>query len=235
MVINCVWEHNGNDTLLYAMDFPGAFTRGADLQTAVDKMPDEIRSYAAWSGISLPEEISVAVAQDVNSSLLISDADSDALFDSEAEPLSESQYQQLKALALKSATDFLTLYRSVPDPEYRPYPPRRTFYGQVPGTAKEMYDHTKSVNSYYFAEIDVEADNIGSILECRRRGFELLEQIPGFLDNKIICGSYDESWSVRKVIRRFIWHDRIHAKAMYRMAAHQFGTAVIENPFHFSK
>ena len=234
MIINCVWEHNGNDTLLYAMDFPGAFTRGPNLQTAVEKMPAEIRSYATWAGVSLPEDISVAVSQDTNSSLQISDADSDVLFASESEPLCEAKYLELKSLALKSAADFLTLYHSIPDLEYRPYPVRRTFYGQVPGTAKEMYDHTKSVNSYYFAEIDVDADNSGNILECRRRGFELLEQVPGFLDNKIICGSYDESWSVRKVIRRFIWHDRIHAKAMYRMASHQFGTAVIENPFHFS-
>ena len=235
MIINCVWEHNGNDTLLYAMDFPGAFTRGPNLQTALEKMPVEIRDYAAWAGISLPADITVAVAQDANSSLQICDADSDVLFTSEAEPLSESQYLELKSLALKSASDFLTLYRSIPDPEYRPYPVRRTFYGQAPGTAKEMYDHTKSVNSYYFAEIDVDADNSGNILECRRRGFELLEKTPGFLDNKIICGSYDEYWSVQKMIRRFIWHDRIHAKAMYRMASHQFGSDVIQNPFHFSK
>ena len=25
MTINCVWEHNGRDTLLYAVDFVGAF------------------------------------------------------------------------------------------------------------------------------------------------------------------------------------------------------------------
>ncbi len=29
MKIRCVWEHHGNDTLLYSDNFVGAFTRGA--------------------------------------------------------------------------------------------------------------------------------------------------------------------------------------------------------------
>ena len=46
-------------------------------------------------------------------------------------------------------------------------------------------------------------------------------------------GSYGEDWSLRKVLRRFIWHDRIHAKAMYRMATKVFGAESIVNPFYF--
>ena len=34
MIINCVWEHNGSDTLLYAVDFVGAYTRGESLGRA---------------------------------------------------------------------------------------------------------------------------------------------------------------------------------------------------------
>ena len=29
MKIRCMWEHSGGDSLLYAEQFPGAFTRGA--------------------------------------------------------------------------------------------------------------------------------------------------------------------------------------------------------------
>ena len=36
--VACVWEHNGNDTMLYAVDCPGAFTRGISLQEAVDNV-----------------------------------------------------------------------------------------------------------------------------------------------------------------------------------------------------
>ena len=96
-----------------------------------------------------------------------------------------------------------------------------------------MYAHTKDVNDYYFSKIHVDADNKGSIYTCRKRGFEALEAKPDFLQNTVIEGSYGEAWSLHKVLRRFIWHDRIHARAMYRMAAKIFGAESIENPFYF--
>ena len=96
-----------------------------------------------------------------------------------------------------------------------------------------MYEHTKNVNEYYFAEIEVDADNNGNIYECRKRGFEALETKFDFLSNNVVEGSYGEDWSLRKVIRRFIWHDRIHARAMYRMAVKVFGAENVENPFCF--
>lgn len=38
MKIECIWEHNGGDSLLYAGNCMGAFTRGASLEEAVRKM-----------------------------------------------------------------------------------------------------------------------------------------------------------------------------------------------------
>ena len=96
-----------------------------------------------------------------------------------------------------------------------------------------MYEHTKNVNEYYFVEIAVDADNGGTIYECRRRGFEALEAKLDFLKNDVTECSYGEDWSLRKVLRRFIWHDRIHARAMYRMAVKVFGAENVANPFCF--
>ena len=50
MKIRCVWEHNGNDSILYADSFIGAFTRGASKDLAIQKMPSEIKSYLMWKG-----------------------------------------------------------------------------------------------------------------------------------------------------------------------------------------
>ena len=176
IVVNCVWEHNGDDTLLYATDYIGAYARGENLEAAMAKMPQEIASYCKWCGKNVCENIEVAIVQEKQSDLAIHDADSDVLFESEKAPLSMEKYQKLKALALKSAQDFLTLYRSIPQKDATISPARKTFYGQVPRSANEMYEHTKSVNAYYFAEIDVDADNAGDIYECRKRGFEALER-----------------------------------------------------------
>ena len=233
MIINCVWEHNGNDTLLYATDFIGAYTRGESLEIAKAKMPVEISSYLKWLDENVDEGIEIVIAQEKDSDLAINDADSDVLFENEKAPLTIEEYEKLKTLALKSAKDFLALYESIPDKNATAIAERRTFYGQVPRTADEMYEHTKNVNEYYFAEIDVDADNGGTIYECRRRGFEAVEAKSDFLKNDVTEGSYGEDWSLRKVLRRFIWHDRIHARAMYRMAVKVFGTENVANPFCF--
>lgn len=232
--MKCVWEHNGSDTLLYSVDYVGAYTRGSSLETAISKMSAEIEAYSLWRGQACSHETDVEIIQEKYSNLQIADADSDILFDSEDAPLSREEYEELKALVLKSARDFYDLYSSISNKNESCLPQRTTFYGAVPRTAQEMYEHTKNVNTYYFAEIDVDVDNEGTIYDCRRRGFERLEQTPRFLDNVVIEGSYDELWSLRKVMRRFLWHDRIHAKAMYRMAVKTFGALAVDNTFKFS-
>lgn len=233
MTINCVWEHNGGDTLLYAVDHIGAYTRGETLEAAIQKMPAEICAYRKWRGEKADTVMEVTIVGEKSSELTIRDADSDVLFESERAPLTAEEYAKLKALALRSAQDFLALYESVPGKNAAAAPARKTFYGKVPRTAEEMYVHTKNVNTYYFSEIHVDANNDGSIYACRKRGFEALESRPDYLQNAVFHGSYGEDWSLRKVLRRFIWHDRIHARAMYRMAVTLFGAERIENPFCF--
>ena len=45
MKIRCVWEHNGNDSLIYAENLAGAFTRGETREIALGKMEDEVKSF----------------------------------------------------------------------------------------------------------------------------------------------------------------------------------------------
>lgn len=139
-----------------------------------------------------------------------------------------------RALALRSAEDFLTLYHSIPDKTHTTLPQRETFYGDVPLTAEEMYRHTKNVNAYYFGEIGVEIGNEPDILICRRAGFAALERQPRYLHNAVFHGSYDEDWTLRKVLRRFVWHDRIHGRAMWRMACALCGSRRVADPYRFA-
>ena len=64
MIINCIWEHNGNDTLLHIENFNGAFTRGESLDIAISKVADEISDYCEWANINLPEEIVIQIIED---------------------------------------------------------------------------------------------------------------------------------------------------------------------------
>ena len=233
MEIRCVWEHNGDDTLIYAENAPGAYARGASREEALSKLDGELRAWTRWQGKLPPDSYDFTIVQEQSCDLQVRDADSDVLFEREKAQILLTEYLELKELVLKSAEDFQRLYDSVPDKDASCLPRRDTFYGPVPRTAREMYEHTKNVNDYYFGEIGVDTDHEGSIAECRRRGFEALERLPDYLENRVMEGSYGELWTLRKVLRRFLWHDRIHAKAMYRMAVKTFGEEQVENVFSF--
>jgi len=233
MLIKLIDEYNYGGHLVHVENLVGAYVRGATLPSALQKLPAEVASYCRWIDMPLPDSIETQVVQQKLSDLQICDADSDVIFLTESAPLTSQRYAQLKALALKSAQDFLALYTSVPQKNAAASPPRKTFYGNAPHTAAEMYEHTKNVNSYYFGEIGVDVSNAPNIYECRLRGFELLEKRPDLLQNAATEGSYGEFWSVAKVCRRFVWHDRIHAKAMWRLAQKLCGADAVVNPFFF--
>lgn len=233
MKIYCVWEHNQNDSLLYSSNVIGAFTRGTSKEEALEKMPGEISSYFAWLEEPAPSSMYIEINQEKETDLDIHDADSDVLFNTERLDLSVEQYTRLKGLVLKSAEDFLRLYNAFPDKDKTVLSPRKTFYGTIPCTASEMYLHTKNVNAYYWGEIGLEVSNEGMIVESRMRGFEALELNGNFLSGSVYSGSYGEEWSIPKVLRRFLWHDRIHAKAMCKMGIRTFGVNVIPNVFSF--
>lgn len=233
MLIEAIDEYNGDGHLMFACNFIGAFARGRTAKEAIGKFPKEIERYCRWRGVRPAGEYTVKITERKKSDLQISDADSDVIFESERTPILADEYAALRALALKSAADFETLYQSIPIKNKALVPCRKSFYGNIPSTASEMYAHTKNVNDYYFGEIGVAATNEPSILDCRVMAFEQLEKQPDYLQNTVFDGSFGEEWSLRKVCRRFVWHDRIHAKAMARAAAKMFGKENITDPFGF--
>jgi len=225
-------EYNDKGCLLWSLDCPGAFARGRNREEAAAKLPDDVAAFCRWSGWKLPGGAVEITEEKHQPELKVEDADSDILFESERQPLTREEYESLRALVLRSARDFETLYASIPEPDAPLGEARKTFYGDYPNTACAMYRHTNSVTAYYVGEVGAEVDNLPGFYENRLNGLKALEEIPNFLSLPVIEGSYDELWSVRKVLRRFLWHDRIHARAMYRRAEVLWGDK-IENPFCF--
>lgn len=235
-VLRIIDEYNRNGHLLYLEDYPGAFARGKSQDQALQKIPAEFSRYHQWSGQRLDSvaAFDYRITQRQQSELAIEDADTGILFDSERLPLPDTEYAGLKALVLKSAQDFVRLYSSVPDKDYQLRESRKTFYGELPVTASAMYRHVTKVNRYYFAEIGISIVEDEDLLPGREQGFRTNEERADYADNTVYDGNDGEQWSLRKVLRRFIWHDAIHAKAMYRAAIRSFPECEIANPFCFT-
>ena len=102
MQIACVWEHHGNDTLLYAANVAGAFTRGPSKEEALRKMGEEVAAFRRWQGLpAVTETERIVIVQEKASELNIADADSDVLFACEALPLTQSEYDAGKGYNVK--------------------------------------------------------------------------------------------------------------------------------------
>lgn len=227
-------EYSDRGCLLWSLDYPGAFARGLTREEACAKLSYDMERWCRWSGQPLTHGDVLVVEEKYQPDMKVEDADSDLLFESERLPMTREEYQVLRELVLRSARDFEALYASVPDPDAPLGDPRKTFYGDYPNTARTMYTHTNSVTAYYVGELNAEVDNLPGFYENRLNGLTALEQLPDFLNLPVMEGSYDELWSLRKVLRRFLWHDRIHARAMYRRAKAVWGE-VIADPFHFER
>ncbi len=234
MIIPAVCEYNEGGCLIYADNLPGAYVRGETENQALAKFDGEVRSYLRWCGkkTELSEPVEVEIVQRKKSDLHICDADSDVLFASEQETLTLEEYQKLKMLTLRSARDFNKIYQAIGNPNISNRTPRTSFYGAVPRTPQEMYEHTNRTTAYYAAAFGIEMDNAADIYANRMLLFSEIESIEDFLAGKIYIAPDGEQWTIRKLLRRLLWHDRIHAKAMWRTATALWGSA-IPNPFYF--
>lgn len=163
------------------------------------------------------------------------DADSDALFPEEKLPMTMVEYISLKSLCLKSARDFMTVYLSIPQKDRGLLKSRKTFYGKIPTTAREMMEHTNNTLSYYAAGVGIDMENLPDFVENRQQLLNKLEELPFFLSNQVYTAPDGEQWTVKKVLRRLLWHDRIHARALYRHAITFWAKERIANPFGFSR
>lgn len=233
MKIEAVCEYNAEGYLIYAANYPGAYVRGATENEALAKFAGELRSYLSWCGSEGGfSNLDVQIVERKESQLQICDADSDVLFAREREGMTPAEYEEQKLLVLKSARDFRRLYESIPQPNISNRAPRKTFYGDVPRTPAQMYEHTNRVTSYYAAALGIELENVPDIYVNRLQIFGEIEDLPDFLAERVFTAPDGEEWTLRKVLRRFLWHDRIHAKAMWRTATDLWGNE-IENPFCF--
>lgn len=75
-----------------------------------------------------------------------------------------------------------------------------------------------------------------AFLDTRERGLALLKEIFLRENNFLLFERDNELWTIKKILRRFIWHDRIHAKAMTRILAKQRRLGMVdefEDPLYF--
>ncbi len=235
--IEVIAEYNERGAMLWADAYPGAYARGETVSRALEKFPKSLSVFAKWAyGAPMPDlaESDFVVTHAYKTELAVEDADSDVLFPSERLPMDMTEYTQKKQLCIRSAQDFEKLVASIPQKDRALRKSRRTFYGKIPCSARETAEHTNRTLSYYANGLGIAFENEGGLSENRRRLFRAIESSPNFLFARVHEAPDGELWTLRKLMRRIIWHDRIHAYALWRHAITFWQKDRIANPFFFT-
>ena len=237
--LDAALEYNDRGVTLWSLAYPGAFVRGETAAQAAKKLPAACRRYRLWA--KLPPETAVAGNEEVRFArklkvdAAVEEGFTTALFPEERLPLDMARYTALKTLCLLSARDFEALFASIPQKDRALLKSRRTLYGKVPVTAREMLDHVEAGQREWAAIFGIDPGESRGLLTDRKRLFAGLEARPGYLSDRTVTGPDGELWTLRKFLRRLLWHDAIHGRALYRKAITFRQKDRIKNPFGFTK
>ena len=237
--LKAVLEYNDKGVTLWAAAYPGAFARGKTAEEASKKLPSACRRFRLWA--KLPPDATSAEGEDIRcvqkirSDAALDEGFTTALFSEEKLPMDMARYTSLKSICLISARDFETLFASIPQKDRALLKSRRTAYGKVPVTSREMMAHVLDEQCRYASLFGISLGGGQGLLADRKRLFTGLEARPDFLSNRAFVSSDGELWSMRKLLRRLLWHDAIHGRALYRKAISFWQKEQIKNPFGFSK
>ena len=215
--MHIIYETNGLGFLGWITDLPGAYIRGKTLEEARGKVNKEIALCTEW--LNFEKAIDMQINEEIkNSDLHIEDADSDIIFDSELIDFDKKEeFLFWCNKILLSGTKTEEIYKRMKNKSLIDITmKRKTFYGDVYCTINDQYRHIVNVQNYYLNQIGTEM-NIADELRLNRMEFiEKLKEKYLKEGNKLYRNE-SEDWTVKKVIRRTIWHDRIHIRAIERM------------------
>ena len=237
--LDAVMEYTDQGVTLWSLTYPGAFARGETAAQAVKKLPVACRRYRSWA--KLPSETvalkdeAVRCIRKIKVDTLVEEGFTSVLFPEEKLPMNMARYTRLKALCLASARDFETLFASIPQKDRALLKSRRTLYGKVPVTAREMMAHVTDCQRAWAALFSIDLGESQGLLADRKRLFAGLESQPVFLADRIVAAPDAEQWTLSKLLRRLLWHDALHGRALYRKAITFWQKERIKNPFGFTK
>ncbi len=237
-LISIGFETNGKGYIGYLVELPGAYIRGRTEEEAISKLNREVNLYLKWLGIKQKPDYKIQIVQNHQSSLAVEDADNEILLEADKEVMGEEEFRNLVDLVRYSEETFLQLYNKTRFKEWMDESRiRKTFYGENPKTIQEIFDHVKRCQYYYLSRTKITFDKKEEdFIKIREFCIAKIEKLYRVNNNSLIFNVEDEPWTLKKILRRFIWHNRVHAKAMTRVLEKQKELGIIakyDDPFHF--
>lgn len=222
--MNILYETNGVGFLGWIVELSGAYVRGRTIEEARSKIEKEIADYGNWLGIKV-QKTGPYVETIKKCGLHVEDADTSVIFDTELvdfKNLNDFDYWcNLVLVSGLKAEGTYKLCRHKHSVDIKMV--RKTFYGDVYSTIQGQFEHIVDVQNYYLGQINAHID-LEQELQTSRNKFVDQLKIKYLSEGNKLYHYVEEDWTIKKIVRRIIWHDRIHTKAMERMEKRLNGT-----------
>ena len=211
----------------YPLELPGCYAWGEDEASAMAALPGMIEAYSAERSrfglpITLESPLTFDIVERTSSDKGVKDATfSSGLFEVEKAPISQAGVDELMVLAQHVRGDLMDLLRGVDGNtlDFRPF-------ADVP-TIGQIAKHTGGADHWYTTrfmaedELDTDWDDVEALplrlflAEERKRVAVKMSDLSeenrsGVFTCTHTCTRPTEVWTVRKILRRMLVHEREH-------------------------
>jgi predicted RNase H-like HicB family nuclease/uncharacterized damage-inducible protein DinB len=214
----CIEENEGR-WIAHVPDLPGCFVQHANLEQAIQAVPEAVETYIAWceghglriSGLSDP----MIVAEVIRTWESEDGYEVNAFFASDRPPLIEDELPQFERLLTATRKDLLAVVDGLDtDDLAREFPGERWSIGGV-------LLHVARAEWWYldrmglaFSSTELPDEPFKALAQVREY---LLTKLPELAKRTGVVTLAGETWSARKVLRRALWHERDHTNHIEKL------------------
>lgn len=205
----------------WVYELHGCFSKATTHDTAIAQVPDTIKNYFAWlkgrNPIYNPPEspIEIDISEDIRSVLLDDGYFANAFFEHDRIPLTNNDINDIRRLLEYTRKDLFTIINKIP-----PMNMDKPIAGEVQKSIRGILNHIATAEWWYFDRFDISFDRKempeDTILILKKVREHTLSLLPSFIHANKIVKKREERWSVRKIMRRTLWHEITHARQIQR-------------------
>jgi hypothetical protein len=206
----------------WVLELPGCFSRSESREEAIACAPRAIADYFNWrDGYERVTEdiaaaLTVAVVEEYRNYETLDGYWVNAFFDFDRRPLAPSDTDDIRWLLSCTRSDLMATVQRIPVSALdQPIEAER--FATIRGVLK----HVALAERWYFDKLGlaVPKEDLGTdifnMLEVVRRN--TIVQLPRLAHDTSVRDVHGELWSARKIVRRTLWHERVHTWHLQRL------------------
>ena len=205
----------------WVFEFPGCYARGSVREEAINSAPNAIQELVTRLDRSeLARDIDrppfdMTIAEEFRAFHSSPDYIVNAFFDNDRLPLTDSDIDYARCLLSLNRSDLMALWLKLSDCDLD-----RDIPGEIQGNIRGILRHIGTAEWWYWDRLGLafpreERPNELSELLSKLREFTL-QHLPELVGRTLTTTCSGEQWSPRKLLRRTIWHERVHTLQVIR-------------------